>query len=106
MSLLDHTFLSNKINVPSKNVRATQSITTVHTVNKDVTFGGVPSNLQHLVHNGVPQAIFLDVILVYLRPGLSVCERPQAVVGHSYTTSNILFPNGGGGGSGCWANGA
>jgi hypothetical protein len=41
-----------------------------------VAFVGVPSSLKQIFHNSVPQAILLDVVLVLLRPGLSV------VVGH------------------------
>jgi hypothetical protein len=28
---------------------------------------------------------FLDVVLVFLRPGPYLCENPQAVVGHRHT---------------------
>jgi hypothetical protein len=53
-------------------------------VDKDmVAFVEVPSNLKQFFHDSVPQAIFfLDVVLVFLKPGSSVCEKPQAVVGH------------------------
>jgi hypothetical protein len=50
-----------------------------------VAFVEVPSNLKQFFHNGVPQAIFLDVDLIFLRPDPSVCENPQAVVGQRVT---------------------
>jgi hypothetical protein len=43
----------------------------------------VPSNLKQFFPDGVLLVIFfLDVVLVFLRPVFSVCEKPQAVVGH------------------------
>jgi hypothetical protein len=51
-------------------------------VNEDmVTFVEVPSNQKQFSHNSVHQAIFFDVVLVFVRPGPSVCETPQAVGG-------------------------
>jgi hypothetical protein len=47
-----------------------------------LAFVEVPSNLSQFFHSGVPQAIFLNVVLIFLTPGLSVYEKPQAVVGH------------------------
>jgi hypothetical protein len=44
-----------------------------------VAFVEVPSNLKQFFPDGVPQVIFLDVVLVFLRP----------VAGHSRTTSKI-----------------
>jgi hypothetical protein len=46
-----------------------------------VAFVEVPSNLMQFFHDGVPQTIFLDAVLVFLRLGSSVCEKHQAVVG-------------------------
>jgi hypothetical protein len=43
-----------------------------------VAFVEVPSYLEQFFHDGVHQAIFLDL-------GLSVCEISQAVVGHRVT---------------------
>jgi hypothetical protein len=58
-------------------------------VNEDmVAFVEVPSNKQFF-HDGVPQDIFLVVVLVFLRIGPSICEYPQLVVGHSRITSKI-----------------
>jgi hypothetical protein len=63
-----------------------------------VAFVEVPSNLKQFFHDGALQAISLDVVLVFLRPGPSVYDT----VGHkSHTTPKILFPNSAGA---CWAN--
>jgi hypothetical protein len=52
-------------------------------VDKDmVAFFEVPSILKHIFRSGVPQAISLDVMLVFLRPGPSICEKSHAAVGH------------------------
>jgi hypothetical protein len=60
-------------------------------VDEDVVdFVEVPSNHKQLFHNGVPQAIFLDVVLVFLRPGPSVCGKtPSSSWTQSGTTSKI-----------------
>jgi hypothetical protein len=55
-----------------------------------VAFVEVPSNLKQFFHDGVPDAIFLDVVLVPLRPGLCVCEKcPGSSWTQSRTTSKI-----------------
>jgi hypothetical protein len=52
-------------------------------VNEDmVAFVEVPSISQAAFSRWCPQAIFLDVVLVFQRPGPSLCENPQAAVGH------------------------
>jgi hypothetical protein len=51
-------------------------------VNEDmVAFVEVPSNQKQFSHDGVPEATFLGVVLVFLSPGPSVCEKTQRVVG-------------------------
>jgi hypothetical protein len=63
-----------------------------YNVNEDmVAFVEVASNLKQFFHDGVPQAIFMDVALVFLRPGPSVCEKSQAVDGHRITQHPKLY---------------
>jgi hypothetical protein len=50
-----------------------------------VAFVEVPFNLVQFFHDGVPQVLFLDAVLVFMRPGPSVCDKPQAVVAHTRT---------------------
>jgi hypothetical protein len=65
---------------------------------KMVAFVKVPFNLKQFFHDGVPQAI----VVVFLRPGPSVCEKPQAVIGHRVAQHpKSDSPEGGGA---CWAN--
>jgi hypothetical protein len=55
-----------------------------------IAFVKVPSNLEQFFHDGVPQTIFLDVVLVFLRPGPSVYDKPEAVVGHKSLTASKI----------------
>jgi hypothetical protein len=50
-----------------------------------VAFVEVPFNLKQFFHVGAPKAVVLDNVLVFLRLGPSVCENPQAIVGHRIT---------------------
>jgi hypothetical protein len=55
-------------------------------VNEDmVAFVEESSNLKQFFHSDAPQAIFEDVVLVFLRPDPSVHEKPQAVIGYRVT---------------------
>jgi hypothetical protein len=50
-----------------------------------------------------PRPFFLDVVLLFLRPYPSVCEKPQAVVGHRVAQHTKFDFNGG---DVCWAENA
>jgi hypothetical protein len=48
-----------------------------------VAFVEAPSSLKQFFTTVYPRPFFfLDVVLVFLRPGPSLCEKPQAVIGH------------------------
>jgi hypothetical protein len=61
-------------------------------VNEDmVVFVKVPCNLKQFFHDGVLHAIFLDAVLVFLRPGPSVCENPRQQLGtESHNIQNLI----------------
>jgi hypothetical protein len=54
-------------------------------VDKDVAIVEVPSISSSFFMTVYPRPFFFNVALVFLRPGPSVCEKPQAEVGHRVT---------------------